>query len=61
MWAKKEIPVLAGVAACLCIHSTACASGCNWSALGQPYARHRFSLALEHARKLIYMQHQAVH
>ena len=57
IWAKKDFPVLAGVAVrLLCMHSTACASERNRSAWGQLYTKHRSRLALKRARKLIYVR-----
>eukprot|EP00983_Pelagomonas_calceolata_P057156 1144940-Pelagomonas_calceolata.AAC.4 len=57
MGAKKDFPVLAGVAVrLLCIHSTACTSERNRSAWGQLHTKHLSRLAREHARKLIYVR-----
>eukprot|EP00983_Pelagomonas_calceolata_P012961 414152-Pelagomonas_calceolata.AAC.3 len=56
MGTKKDFPVLAGVAVhMLCMHSNACASERNWSAWGQLCTKQHSRLALEHARKLIYV------
>eukprot|EP00983_Pelagomonas_calceolata_P095223 1157982-Pelagomonas_calceolata.AAC.6 len=54
MGAKKDFPVLAGVAVrLLCMHrSTACASEHDWSAWGQLCTKHRSRLALERPMKL---------
>jgi len=57
MWGKRSFPALADVAVrLLCMHSTACASERNWSAWGLLYTKHRSRLALERARKLIYIR-----
>eukprot|EP00983_Pelagomonas_calceolata_P115797 1160237-Pelagomonas_calceolata.AAC.7 len=41
----------------LCMHySTACASERNWSARGQLRTKHRSHLALERAKKFIYVR-----
>jgi len=57
LWGKRSFPALADVAVrLLCMHSTACASERNWSAWGLLYTKHRSRLALERARKLIYIR-----
>jgi len=57
LWVKRSFPALAGVAVrLLCMHSTACASDCNWSAWGLMYSKLRSRLTLERARKLIYVR-----
>ena len=53
---KHGFRVLSRVAAkLLCMHHTACACERNWSAWGQMYTKLRFKMAVERARKLIYV------
>ena len=56
-WASKHgIQISSRVAArLLYMHLTACACERNWSAWGQMYTKLRFKMAVERARKLIYV------
>ena len=58
VWCKQHgFPVLASVALrLLSMHPTSCASERNWSVLGQLYSKARSNLALERARKLVYVR-----